>query len=78
MNSQDKILIFINDYLTENHYPPSTREIGKAIDLKSTSTVHDHLHVMKHRELITFEPQYPRTISITPKGKKVLKELKSS
>jgi len=46
--------------------------------LKSTSTVHGHLHVMKHRELITFEPQYPRTISITPKGKNVLKELKSS
>ena len=41
LNKREKdILKFIETELNENGYPPSVREIGKAVGLKSTATVH--------------------------------------
>lgn len=40
---KDKILEFINKHVSEKGYPPSMREIGKAVGLKSTSSVHQHI-----------------------------------
>ena len=42
--TQQRILEYIENYIEENGYPPSVREIGQAVDLKSTSTVHGHLN----------------------------------
>lgn len=44
---QEKIYQYIRDYVREHGYPPSVREIGAAMNLKSPSTVHFHL---KHME----------------------------
>jgi len=41
---QELILAFVNDYIKENGYPPSIREICKGVGLSSTSTVHAHLN----------------------------------
>ena len=44
LNKREKdILKFIETELNENGYPPSVREIGKAVGLKSTATVHSYL-----------------------------------
>ena len=43
LESQEKILNFVNDYVRENGYPPSIREICVGVGLSSTSTVHAHL-----------------------------------
>ena len=44
---QRQIYEYIVSFTEENGYPPSVREIGEAVDLKSPSTVHFH---MKHLE----------------------------
>jgi SOS-response transcriptional repressor LexA len=40
---RQEILDFIISYITLHGYPPSIREIGKGVGLKSTSTVHRHI-----------------------------------
>src|SRR2546423_346851 len=40
---QRQILEFVDDEVRRRGYPPSVREIGKAVGLTSTSTVHAHL-----------------------------------
>lgn len=68
MKSQDKILIFLHDRIRRGLYPPTVREIGDGVGLKSTSTVHAHLHVLKEKEYVDFEEKKPRTIIVTSKG----------
>ena len=41
------ILKFIETQVLENGYPPSVREIGKAIGLSSTATVHAYLEKLE-------------------------------
>ena len=44
LNKREKAIIkFIDKESRENGYPPSVREIGKAVGLKSTATVHAYL-----------------------------------
>ena len=43
-NKQDNILIFIKKYIAKNDYPPTVREIAKAVNLSSPATVHVHLN----------------------------------
>jgi repressor LexA len=50
---QQKILIFIQDFLNANGYPPSVREIGKAVGLSSTASVARHLKVLEEKGYIT-------------------------
>lgn len=40
---QEEILIFIKKYIAKNEYPPTVREIAKAVNLSSPATVHVHL-----------------------------------
>ena len=45
LNDREKdILKFIEKELNKNGYPPSVREIGQAVGLKSTATVHAYLN----------------------------------
>lgn len=53
----------ILEYIRRHPVPsPTVREIGKAVGLKSSSTVHTHLTKLKEKGLITWEPTCPRTI----------------
>lgn len=76
MKTKDRILIYIYEQTKKKPYPPSVREIGEGINLKSTSTIHAHLHRLKDKELLDFEPSCPRTISLTDKGLARVHELK--
>ena len=49
---QVEIMEFINNYRKVNGYPPSIREIGMAVGLKSSSTVHTHLEALERKGLI--------------------------
>lgn len=61
---QAAIYDFICAYSKEHGYPPSVREIGGAVGLKSPSTVHMHLTTLEERGLIRRDPLKPRTIEV--------------
>lgn len=49
---QERMLAFIREFLTENGYPPSIREIGKAVGISSTSVVNYNLNILEKKEFI--------------------------
>jgi repressor LexA len=61
---QNQILTFIKDTLHAKGYPPSVREIGKAVGLSSSSTVHSHLAKIEELGFIRRDPTKPRTIEV--------------
>ncbi|TYP72557.1 transcriptional repressor LexA [Paenibacillus methanolicus] len=63
-NRQQAILEFIKTEVREKGYPPSVREIGEAVGLASSSTVHGHLDRLEKKGLIRRDPTKPRAIEI--------------
>lgn len=63
-NRQNAILEFIKNEVREKGYPPSVREIGEAVGLASSSTVHGHLDRLEKKGLIRRDPTKPRAIEI--------------
>ncbi|MFS0643413.1 transcriptional repressor LexA [Siminovitchia sp. 179-K 8D1 HS] len=61
---QEDILNFIKDEVKKKGYPPSVREIGKAVGLASSSTVHGHLARLESKGLIRRDPTKPRAIEV--------------
>ncbi|AMA73113.1 transcriptional repressor LexA [Aneurinibacillus thermoaerophilus] len=58
------ILDYIKKEVREKGYPPSVREIGEAVGLASSSTVHGHLARLEKKGLIRRDPTKPRAIEI--------------
>ena len=58
------ILKFIETQVLENGYPPSVREIGKAIGLSSTATVHGYLAKLEKQGFIKKEDKKGRTLKV--------------
>lgn len=61
---QQDILDFIKSEVKKKGYPPSVREIGEAVGLASSSTVHGHLARLESKGLIRRDPTKPRAIEI--------------
>jgi repressor LexA len=61
---QTKILEFIRRVGQTRNYPPSVREIGEAVGLSSSSTVHNHLNQLERRGLIKRDPSKSRTVQL--------------
>lgn len=61
---QIAILNFIKKELLKKGYPPSVREIGEAVGLSSSSTVHGHLAQLEDKGYIRRDPTKPRAIEI--------------
>lgn len=74
-DTQQRILEYIEKYMETNGYSPSVREIGQAVGLKSTSTVHGHLNRLEKKGLLHREAMKPRTIDLTREDKPVLKRM---
>ncbi|WP_342512510.1 transcriptional repressor LexA [Sporosarcina sp. FSL K6-1522] len=71
---QEDILSFIKDEVKKKGYPPSVREIGEAVGLASSSTVHGHLARLESKGFIRRDPTKPRAIEILdPEGLEALK-----
>ena len=61
---QSEILEYIKEQILEKGYPPAVREICKAVNLKSTSSVHSHLETLEKNGYIRRDPTKPRAIEI--------------
>lgn len=61
---QRQILDFIKSEVESKGYPPSVREIGDAVGLQSSSTVHGHLRKLEELEYIRRDPSKPRAIEL--------------
>ncbi|OYD09656.1 transcriptional repressor LexA [Paludifilum halophilum] len=61
---QQAILNYIKKEVREKGYPPSVREIGEAVGLASSSTVHGHLARLEKKGLIRRNPTKPRAIEV--------------
>ena len=69
LNKREKaILKFIEKHIEANGYPPSVREIGKAVDLRSTATVHGDLAALELKGYIKKENQKGRTLKLLKGG----------
>lgn len=70
LNKREKaILKFVEKELNENGYPPSVREIGKAVGLKSTATVHAYLGRLEEIGYIARKDKKGRTLQLLKGGK---------
>jgi len=61
---QRKILNFIVKFTDKNGFPPAIRDIGKAVGLSSSSTIHFHLNKMEKEGIIRRDPTKPRAIKV--------------
>ena len=61
---QQEIVDFIKKYSAKYGYPPTVRDIGKAIGLTSSSTVHAHLANLEKVGLLRRDPTKPRAIEL--------------
>ena len=61
---QQEIFDFIKRYSASNGYPPTVRDIGKAVGLASSSTVHAHLANLEKLGLLRRDPTKPRAIEL--------------
>ena len=61
---QQEIFDFIKKYSAKYGYPPTVRDIGKAVGLASSSTVHAHLANLEKAGLLRRDPSKPRAIEL--------------
>jgi repressor LexA len=61
---QEAILDFIRQSVREKGYPPSVREIGEAVGLASSSTVHGHLERLQQKGYLRRDPTKPRALEL--------------
>ncbi len=68
-----RILAYIQQEIDRKGYPPSVREICKAVGLKSTATVHGHLTALEQQGYIRRDATKPRALEVVnaPKGRSV-------
>jgi repressor LexA len=65
---QQEIFDFIRRYSARYGYPPTVRDIGKAVGLASSSTVHAHLANLEKIGLLRRDPSKPRAIELLDKA----------
>ena len=63
-DKQQRVLDYVKEQIKKDGYAPSVREICKALDLKSTSTVHGYLARLEKKGLIQKAALKPRTLRI--------------
>lgn len=63
-DTQGRIIDFIRQEVADKGYPPSVREIGEAVGLKSTSTVHGHLKRLEAKGLLIRDAMKPRAMGL--------------
>ena len=61
---QQEILRVVQDHIARHGYPPTVREIGDAVGLTSSSTVHAHLQALESRGALKRDPTKPRAIDL--------------
>jgi repressor LexA len=72
---QQEIFDFIKKYSAGHGYPPTVRDIGKAVGLASSSTVHAHLANLEKVGLLRRDPSKPRAIELLDKAADAVKSV---
>ncbi len=72
---QQEIFDFIKKYSAKYGYPPTVRDIGKAVGLASSSTVHAHLANLEKIGLLRRDPSKPRAIEMLDRAADSVKSL---
>jgi len=62
--TQQRILEYLKDYINENSFPPTVREICSGLNIKSTSTVHTNLKKLSESGQIKYTPSTRRSITL--------------
>ena len=75
---QQEIFDFIRRYSAKHGYPPTVRDIGKAIGLTSSSTVHAHLANLEKLGLLRRDPTKPRAIELLDRAVGAVKDAVAS
>lgn len=65
---QRQVLEFIAQSITDTGYPPTIREIGQALEIRSTNGVNDHLRALERKGFIERGNAKSRAIQVTPQG----------
>ncbi|HUL60717.1 MAG TPA: transcriptional repressor LexA [Anaeromyxobacteraceae bacterium] len=71
---QLEVLRFIAHQIEECGYPPTIREIGEALEIRSTNGVNDHLKALERKGFLTRDPVKSRALIPTPKARDLLGE----
>src|SRR4051812_13021521 len=72
---QQEIFDFIKKYSAKYGYPPTVRDIGKAVGLASSSTVHAHLANLEKVGLLRRDPSKPRAIELLDRAAGAVKSV---
>lgn len=67
---QQQVLDFIISEVELKGYPPSVREIGSAIGLSSSSTVHSHLAALQRKGFVKRDPSKPRALLLAERPRR--------
>ena len=62
---QRQILNYIRECVKTKGYPPAVREIGQAVGLSSSASVHNHLHKLEEYGFLQRDPSKPRALELT-------------
>jgi repressor LexA len=68
---QRAILDYLQEFVDDHGYPPTVREIGEAVGLRSPSTVHAHLAQLERAGLLRRDPTKPRAIELTDRRREL-------
>jgi repressor LexA len=69
---QLEVLRFIARQIEENGYPPTIREIGEALDIRSTNGVNDHLKALERKGYLSRDPVKSRALIPSPAAREAL------
>ncbi len=75
---QLEVLRFIARQIDEAGYPPTIREIGEALDIRSTNGVNDHLKALERKGFLTRDPVKSRALIPTSSARNVLGDGRAS
>lgn len=64
----EEIYAYITEYVAENGHSPTFREVGKAVGLRSSSTVSRYIHRLVDEGRITIDESKPRTLTAAASG----------
>ena len=62
---QKRILEYIREFISNKGFPPTVREIGKAVGLSSSASVHANLHKLADMGILSRDQDKPRAIMVT-------------
>jgi repressor LexA len=60
----EALLEAIIQYIKENDYPPSVRELCRILNIKSSQTMHKHLDLLRAQGLVAWQDKQPRTLRV--------------